>query len=445
MRTITLFEHQTKAFHDLQLASDDPALSQIEQLNRSEKVELIRVSRRDLTARQYVGVLHIDELAFQILPKIDYAGNADGHIDSPQREQAIGSATQNLLHMLSYTHDLTLYQKRAASLRSQPANWFELLIRLFAEELHQQIKHGIDRTYVNVEERLSTIRGTWQIQRQITRPPYARHLFDVAYDEFMPDTTLNRVFKLVVDRLLRLSQDRDNKQLLRDISDWLIEVPLTPHITSKELARIQFTRLNSRFRIAFNLARLFLESLTPQLVVEKQRLFAFMFDMNILFERFVVSFLRRHHHQIFRAPFENLRVIAQSEGMAFYLAKRAPESRQVFRLKPDILLFTPDNTVVAIIDTKYKRLAPEQSRMGVAEADFYQALAYTTRLNCPRAMLLYPALRKGDSIASDFRVQGQETTIRATTIDLYQSLDQPANLIEQFRSSLTMFLRERIY
>lgn len=445
MRIITLFEHQKKSFQDLLLAPDDPVLSQIDRLNQAQETELVRVGRHALTARQYVGVLRVGGLTLEILPKIDYAGNADGADGSPAQMDAVRSATQNLLHLLSYTHNLRLYQQQKVSLRSQPSNWFELLTRLFAEELHLQVKHGINRTYVNIEERLPTIRGTWQIQRQITHPPSARHLFDVAYDEFLADTALNRVFRLVVERLLRLSQDRENKRLLRDSSAWLIDIPLLPHITSQELDRVQFTRLNERFRPAFNLARLFLEALAPQLVVENQKLFAFVLDMNILFERFVFQFLRRYHQQLFRAPFENIHVVSQASGMKLHLAERLPEARAVFRLKPDILLVTPDDTVAAIIDTKYKRLDVHQVRLGVADGDFYQMLAYGVRLECPRTMLLYPSVARESAIEVGFRLQGREAVVQVATVDLHQPLDQPAQLIEDLGHSINSLLREKVY
>lgn len=445
MRTITLFEHQKKSFQDLQLPPDDPVLSQLELLNASQKAELIHVGRHGLKARQYVGVLRAGYLTLEILPKIDYAANADSHDRSPQRDAAFRSATQNLLHLLSYTHDLTLHQQHSASLRSQPADWFELLTRLFAEELHRQVKHGIDRAYVSMEARLPTIRGTWNIQRQITRPPYTRHLFDVTYDEFVVDTALNRVFRLVVRNLLRLSRDRENRRLLQDIAAWMVDVPVLTQLTVEELDRVHFTRLNERFQLAFNLARLFLESLAPQLVVENRRLFAFVFDMNVLFERFVVNFLRRHRHKIFRAPFDNLRIVSQASEMQLYLAEQIPEGGEVFRLMPDILLMTPEDAVAAIIDTKYKRFDRRRSKLGIAEADFYQVLAYSVRLNCPRAMLMYPTDMNVDAMETGYRVQGQDTVVHVATVNLHQPLDQPAHLIESLRVSINTLLREKVY
>lgn len=445
MRTITLFEHQKKSFQDLQLPSDDPVLSQLELLNASQKAELIHVGRHGLKARQYVGVLRAGDLTLQILPKIDYVSSADGQAGSLQQTDAIRTATQNLLHLLSYTHDLTLHQQHSASLRAQPANWFELLTRLFAEELHRQVKHGINRAYVSMEARLPTIRGTWNIQRQIIRPPYTRHLFDVAYDEFVADTALNRVFRLVVEDLLRLSRDRENRRLLRDIAAWMVDVALLTQLTAEELDRVHFTRLNERFRLAFNLARLFLKSLAPQLVIENRRLFAFVFDMNVLFERFVGNFLRRHRRQILRAPFENLRVVSQASGMQLYLAEQMPERGEVFRLMPDILLMTPEDAVAAIIDTKYKRLDPRRSKLGIAEADFYQALAYSIRLHCPRAMLMYPTDTNVDTMEASYRVQRQDTIVHVATVDLHQPLDQPAHLIESMRASINTLLREKAY
>lgn len=441
MHTYTFFEHQTRSLRELGLTADNRILLDLERLNSAQGVEFIRVGRHGVTAGHYVGVLRLGDVTFQILPKIDYDGDSDAVAGTPQQHRAAASAMQNLLYLLSYTDDLKLYHREVTALGTQPADWFELLTRIFAEELHSQIRRGLEHAYVHREERLTTLRGTWQIERQITRPPFERHLFDVAYDEFGTDTALNRVLRLVASRLLALTRDRRNATLLRDIDSWLSGVHLLSGVGSRELDQVHFTRLNVRFRPVFNLAHLFLGRMGQQLMGQSQDLFAFVFDMNLLFERFMAAFLHRHRAQIFEPPFEDMGVIAQTAGMRMSLAQQWPGGFEVFRLKPDILLTSSKRRVQAIIDTKYKRLKPEQVRYGVSEADIYQMLAYSVRFRCGRSMLLYPAAVRSGKSQTAYSILDFPTTIHIHTIDLRQPLNRPERLISELRQSMRDLLR----
>lgn len=81
---------------------------------------------------------------------------------------------------------------------------FEALISTFARQLLEQLRKGIDRDYVRREANLAFLRGKLLIGAQV-RTNASRHdrLF-VAYDDFSPDTILNRVCKATCRRLLPL-------------------------------------------------------------------------------------------------------------------------------------------------------------------------------------------------------------------------------------------------
>ena len=57
----------------------------------------------------------------------------------------------------------------------------------------------------------------------------------------------------------------------------------------------------------------------------------------------------------------------------------------MFTLKPDIVV---DNDIV--IDTKWKKLKPEETTAGVEQNDVYQMLAYGRAYNAKRHVLVYP-------------------------------------------------------
>jgi 5-methylcytosine-specific restriction enzyme subunit McrC len=76
------------------------------------------------------------------------------------------------------------------------------------------------------------------------------------------------------------------------------------------------------------------------------------------------------------------------QGPSLHLARHDDE-RPAFKLKPDIVI-KRDGQVACILDTKWKRLKPEQANDGVSSADIYQMHAYASRYDAPNVILLYP-------------------------------------------------------
>ncbi|MCP4537119.1 MAG: hypothetical protein GY832_08220 [Chloroflexi bacterium] len=298
------------------------------------------------------------------------------------------------------------------------------------------IKRGLERSYVTVEETLPVMRGRWLLDRQLMRRPGIKHVFDVAYDEFSADTFLNQVFKFVVERLLWRTQDSSNRRLLCDIREWLAPVQNPGTISYAHLEQVHFTRLNERFRPAFNLARLFIENSALQLAAGQHHTFAFVFDMNRLFEEFVYRFLARYRGRILPQAWRDVRIRAQSQGQAIYLAEKLPDRQKAFQLVPDLLFTSPSGKAVLIIDTKYKQLDKSRRKLGVSERDVYQMLAYAARLECPQTLLLYPQWAKSPTTPVKFETLGHHNHLVAATINLHQPLNRPDDLIRDVRRIL---------
>jgi hypothetical protein len=141
----------------------------------------------------------------------------------------------------------------------------------------------------------------WNCERQSSE---RRHKFAVAYDEFTADNALNRVFRFVIERLWHLTRDHGNRKLLGELRQWLDEVTLLPSVTVADAKPALLTRLNRRYEPLLNLARLFLENRTLQLAAGDLTTFAFVFDMNELFEAFVINFICRYRQEILSAALQ---------------------------------------------------------------------------------------------------------------------------------------------
>jgi 5-methylcytosine-specific restriction enzyme subunit McrC len=409
--------------------------STLERMRRATGVEIlrptVRAGRRELQAAEHVGVVRLGQHTVQILPKI-YRSSAATPVERADE------ATRNLLYLLAHAGQLPVREHELASLLRRGADWFEILTRLFATHLLEAWQRGAHRHYQPVEAELPVLKGKWRITEQLRRPE-RRHTFVVAYDEFTADNKLNRVLRYVVERLWNLTRDGSNRQLLGELRQWMEEVALPSRVTAADASSALLTRLNQHYEPLLALARLFLEGGSLQLAAQDFNTFAFVFDMNQLFESFIINFLRRHRAEILPPALAPCVMLPQTRGATRHLARSSENGRQVFQLKPD-LAFQHGEAFPLLLDAKYKRLKPDDARLGVSTADFYQMHAYARRYNCPRILLLYPQTADmPEPLRARFTLEGDAQLIEAATINLQTPLAGHAGratLIKELRQLL---------
>lgn len=412
-----LFEHECQPY-----PWTDADLTRLERLNRSIGREVLRATvrnnQRAIQAFQHVGVIRFGQQTIQVLPKIYRIGENTSH------EARTKEVTANLLRLLSYAGILPIREHEIAPLLRQTDDWFEVLTRLFATHLREEWQRGAHRTYQPVDDdTLAMLKGKWRVADQF-RSPIRRHLFSVTYDEFTADNPLNRVFRYVVERLWRITRDNDNRKLLGELRQWMEDVTLVPQLGPAEANASVLTRLTERYRPLLNLARLFLDQGSLQMSTGNLSTFAFLLDMNLLFESFIAGFMKQFALQIFPSQFAGYEFLPQSRGVRHYLASH--RGRDEFQTIPDIA-FRNGSEFPLLIDTKYKRLDENGSRVGVSHADFYQMHAYSHRYQCSRVVLLYPEMADSHGpISACFKLHGSDRTINVNTVNICVDLSSSA-------------------
>jgi 5-methylcytosine-specific restriction enzyme subunit McrC len=427
---LTVFEHEARPF-----PWSDRDLFLLQRMRDSMGSDVLRAGVRGKTriiqAAQHVGVVRLGNRTIQVLPKI-YRSDAEGSEGDRAKE-----ATRNLLYMLEVAGQLPVREHALAPLLQFGEDWFEILTRLFASHLLEEWQRGAYRTYQSVEEDLPVLKGKWRISAQLKRPE-RKHIFAVSYDDFTADNQLNRVFRFVVERLWRLTRNSGNRQRLGELRQWMDEVELLPHVTVADASPAQLTRLNQRFEPLLNLARLFLDGGTLQMTAGAVSTFAFVFDMNRLFETFIAEFIRRHRAEIFDDQLADCELLIQSRGGRLFLAQQ--NERGVFQLIPD-LTCRSGKSFPLLIDTKYKRLDRTDRMLGISQADIYQMLAYAHRYESPRVVLLYPETGEITAkIRRTFVIERTNELIQAATVDLrldMRSMDAQRKLAQELKDILT--------
>ena len=340
-------------------------------------------------AGQVVGVLATPGPTLEILPKID---GEDGTVRAA------------LVRMLAVALELRVADGEITALHTQRHDLLELLIRLFAGRLLASVRRGLPRRYRTRTEDLKLLRGRLDVTRQLTRLAVRCDVLACRFDELSVDTPLNRVLKAAVSKVTGITRSAATGRCLAELAARLEFVNDT---RSPLREPVRLDRSNTAFHDLYRLARMFLAGDWQSTASGRASGFALVFAMNDLFEAFVGRSVRRAV-----APWP---VHLQHSR---HCAIDTPDG-PLFRLRPDIVVETPDGPTV--LDTKWKRLDPADRTLSIDSADIYQMQAYAHAYGAARLVLLYPWLQEvadRPGVARHWRISGTRRILDVATVDI---------------------------
>jgi 5-methylcytosine-specific restriction enzyme subunit McrC len=364
------------------------AAARASQLGGPDGEAILVHGHRRLRMQQVVGVLATPTTTLEILPKIDGMGDA-------------GIRT-NLVHMLARVFDLEIADAGLTELGWQHEDLLEILIRLFCDRLFQAVHRGLPRRYVHCEEELPRLRGRLDVVRQFSVLAATPQRLACRFDELSPDIPLNQIMKAAVLQLAKVARASSNQRRLSELSYAFADVTSLP-VLHLPWDHVVLDRTNQSWKTLLGMAELLLGRRFQTTTAGNAQGFALLFEMNTLFEEYVGRVLRDALRP------SGLEVRLQGP-INHALISQAGQLR--FATRPDIVI-SRGSEAVLIIDTKWKRLKAlsDDPRLGVAQADVYQLMAYGQVYRCNRVMLLYPhhgGLGPDEGLLSDFGVKGAD-------------------------------------
>ncbi|MCT7493244.1 McrC family protein [Aliarcobacter cryaerophilus] len=337
-------------------------------INTTELHKYFTLDWKDLKAKQYCGILNFDNQDFYILPKIA------NHNDE-----------QNLnifIYMLMYAYDVKLSNEQIANCANQEHTILEVFVQMFAINLLNELKKGLYKEYLTKQDNLPVLKGKYLINENL-KYNFTKNKIYCEYDEFSENNSLNQFFLYAIKYLQKFVND---KKLLKQCELIFDEVEYKL-VDINRVETINFNRLNMRFKTSFEIALLLLRQSIPLFHKDKKS-FAFLFDMNVLFEKFMARMAKE---------LDNNGKIQNKDNFGD------------LTLKPDIILKNQ------IIDTKYKKL---NSLNDIKQGDKLQAFSYGINYKIENVMLLYP--KHLDNINYDLVLgkDDKKVELKIRTIDL---------------------------
>ena len=336
-----------------------------------------------LRPSSYIGSLNLGNIAVVVRPKIP---------------------VDRVMFLVAYALDPGGWRKYPFDL-TPDVDVLEAVIRAFVHHTRQAVRRGLLQGYRREEEALHTVRGRIRFNDQINRRFGIPLPLEVAFDEFTEDIEENRLLKTALHRLshmpVRSPQSWRDVRTLRPLFN-AVSLGAYPRGTAPT---VEYTRLNSHYRPAVELARLIIENSSLELFHGKVTGASFVLDMNKVFQDFVTVALRE--------------ALGVSEN-AFRSDKNIPkvtlDQADSIKLEPD-LSWWESGKCTFVGDAKYKRVYDGRA----PNADIYQMLAYVTALDLPGGMLVY-AKGEAEPVVHTVRHTGKRLEIAA--LDLSGALGE---------------------
>jgi 5-methylcytosine-specific restriction enzyme subunit McrC len=298
-------------------------------------------------------------------------------------------ANLDMARMLMVSGGLT-HLKRHQGLRDyhfeNELSLLDLVILLLVDACTAVVQDGVLQDYVVEENDLSVMRGRLRIDEQMKRRYGQVNRLECRYDDHQTDVVDNQILYSA----LALSRRYVQHPLVRGRVQALAETfagicsPLREDWHEVRSGMI-YHRLNARYQNAHNLAWIVMEGLGVHnlLAAGHTQGFAFLLNMNALFETFITVLMRavlKEHDLVIHAQ-------AKSGGHIWDVGR----DRSYRHIIPDLLVEKLSGDQLAI-DAKYKRYDEQK----LAEADIYQVFLYAHAFRdsngkIPSALLLYPS------------------------------------------------------
>lgn len=388
MKTLKLFEWERGTKSSPFTESELRILKKFNDgIQRKEKADAISVIYDKIFTYSYVGVIQIGKTRVEILPKLynPDVNSAISSLDVPQQEALIGTARKNLFHLLSIAGLIPFY-KSGISRYGKEQDFFEFLITLFLSDLENVMGSHFHHEYIHQSDELGTIKGKLNFQKQAEKLPSQLHTFSCNYDEFSIDNPLNRIIKATLKKIQELCRNEDNKKRSFNIYSLMHEIR-DEIITPSHASRLHFSRLNEKYESIIEFCCMILFGSTYSAEEGSHHYYALIFDMNLVFEKYVARLLRNSLTEYTFDCQADLYLASEHDPVFNY-------TRTKKRMIPDIIV-REKGKPLAILDTKYK---PDLVRGYMSNADTYQMLAYSVANESDRAILLYPKLPNQDRL-----------------------------------------------
>jgi 5-methylcytosine-specific restriction enzyme subunit McrC len=357
---IQVFEHQTLRV-DAGSAFKPSHFRSLELYGYKTKEKYYSVGNQRIKFSNFVGVIQVDNLTIEILPKAD---NNEADTEGKNKWH------EALITMLQECKLIKLESLSNAKLKLKSASILDLYFDVFLTETERLVRQGLTKSYRTISENLTKIKGRIQFTEHVRRNYIHKEKVFVEHQTYDVNNKLNQILLKALEVLSDLTNnpsfDIRIKKLLLDF-----ERVEKATISSSSFESLSFNRNTERYKQAITLAKLIILQYNPDLKGGKENVLAILFDMNILYENYIYRKLK----VLERQADCNITKVGRQNRRPFW------ETRGI---RADIIIESKGGNFV--IDTKWKVLKENKP----ADDDLRQMFVYNLHYGSDLSILLYP-------------------------------------------------------
>ena len=326
---------------------------------------------------------------------------------------------KNIYYMLTYAFK-ELRQNNYEHIAGESFdNIYDLFAEIISKGVAYLLKQGLHKEYAIIADTMTTMRGKLDLQGTIKEKAGQRTRLACEYDDLTADNPYNAIVKTTIDLLLSKSDVKiERKRNLRKLMLFFDGIgTVTPSLIKWDSLR--YDRNSRTYQMLHSLCYFILRNQLLSTEQGNAKLPQFSDEhMNLLFQRFVMEYYKRHHPQ-YDASARQIKWNFRDNGAS------SPSLLPI--MQSDITLALGERTL--IIDTKYysKNLLEHFGKSTLHSPNFYQIHTYVMNEDKAHAgnvdgMLLYA------QTATDVQPYGNFTTndgniLMVRTLDLAQDFE----------------------
>ena len=205
---------------------------------------------------------------------------------------------RNVYYMLSYAFQILQEQGYSNIATEDFDNTAELFSAILSKGISLQLKRGLNKDYIEVNESLSAIKGKIDISDSIKTRSIMKSQLVCSYDEFSENSYFNKILKTTVVLLLKADVSKARKKELKSLMMFFSNVDtLDVHNIDWH---IRYNKNNQSYHLLLSICNLVIEGLLQTQQDGTSKLMNFIDEQRMcrLYEKFILEYYRKHYPSI---------------------------------------------------------------------------------------------------------------------------------------------------
>ncbi len=359
--TIQVFEH---SFLPIEGKFEHRHFVALSKLNALHQYQYFDLKYNGVVFKQFVGVIQVDGLTIEILPKID-----KNESESAENKQKWQNA---LIEMLRVTRKLKVQQVGEANVSKQSIHLLDIYFEWFLNEVQLLIHQGLIKQYYKETGNVKALKGKIEFAGHISKNLVHKERFYTTQQVYDKDHLLHQVLSQALTIIASLSK---GTYLYSKCKTTQLNFPEVKSIQANEttFSKLPNNRKTAPYETAIAIARLIILNYAPNIKSGSEQMLALLFDMNSLWEEYILIRLKQ---------------VADAKGYKVY-GQNSKGFWKNISIRPDIVLEREKEGKqdTFIIDTKWKNIDYSEP----STHDLRQMYVYNEYWESNKAMLLYPS------------------------------------------------------